>query len=210
MTRTPTVTHTPTVTRTPGRSIFSSHLVAFCFCNLLALEILSLRTAPLCPHNTGMGLLPCCRRCQPSLNRLYHQGGTIPSLSDNTWAAQPSTDKEGTLNFCPSDWLQLPSLFPNIRRVFLRRSTTPPASLPKAIKNISLPPDLCPIIAPMKNGSTLAVSDGSFKEKFGTSAFTIVNAHACYILGLNIVPGHPDDRGPTIVSLLDPSLSFSK
>ena len=39
------------------------------------------------------------------------------------------------------------------------------------------------------DGSARAVSNGSFKDKFGNLAFTIVDAHVCSILGLNLVPG---------------------
>jgi hypothetical protein len=64
-----------------------------------------------------------------------------------------------------------------------------------AIQEYALPSDLSPILASLRAGSARAISDGSFKDKFGTSAFTILNAHDCCILGLNIVPGHPDDQG---------------
>ena len=58
------------------------------------------------------------------------------------------------------------------------------------MKKIALPSDLRPIIASLRDGSARAVNDGSFKDKFGTSAFTIVDANVCSILGLN-----PDDQG---------------
>jgi hypothetical protein len=71
-----------------------------------------------------------------------------------------------------------------------------PASLSWAIKEYALPPDLRPIIASLRDGSACAVSDGSFKDKFGTAAFTILDAHECSILGLNVIPGHPNDQDP--------------
>jgi len=53
------------------------------------------------------------------------------------------------------------------------------------------PPDLRPIIA-----SAHAVSDRSFKDKFGTSAFPAIGARARSILSLKkAVPGHPEDKG---------------
>jgi hypothetical protein len=58
-----------------------------------------------------------------------------------------------------------------------------------AIQEHALPSDLRPIIASLCLGTARAISDGSFKDKFGTSAFTILDAF------LNIVPGHPDDQG---------------
>jgi hypothetical protein len=71
-----------------------------------------------------------------------------------------------------------------------------PASLLWAIKEYTLLPDLHPIIASLRDGSARASSDGSFKDKFGTAAFTILDAHECSILGLNVVPRHPDDQYP--------------
>jgi hypothetical protein len=39
-------------------------------------------------------------------------------------------------------------------------------------------------------------SDGSFKDKFGSSAFTVVDStDSSNNIGLNLVPGHPDDQG---------------
>jgi hypothetical protein len=58
----------------------------------------------------------------------------------------------------------------------------------------ALPPELQPIIDSLSQGTAQAISDGSFKVKFGTSAFTILDSGNSSILGLNIVPGHPDDQ----------------
>jgi hypothetical protein len=63
------------------------------------------------------------------------------------------------------------------------------------IQEFALPSDLQPTIDSLKSGSARSISDGSFKDKFGTSAFTILDDRACSILGLNVVPGHPDDQG---------------
>jgi hypothetical protein len=48
---------------------------------------------------------------------------------------------------------------------------------------------------PLGSGTARAVSDGSFKDKFGTAAFTVVDDMDTSIIGLNVVPGHPDDQG---------------
>jgi hypothetical protein len=57
-----------------------------------------------------------------------------------------------------------------------------------------LPSDLQPIIDSLSKGTARAISDGSFKDKFGTSAFTILDSGDSSILGLNIVPVHPDNQ----------------
>jgi hypothetical protein len=70
-----------------------------------------------------------------------------------------------------------------------------PSSALWAIKEYFSPSDICSIlIAALTNGTTHAISDGSFKDKFGTSAFTIVDDHISSIIGLNVVPGHPEDQ----------------
>lgn len=58
----------------------------------------------------------------------------------------------------------------------------------------ALPTYLNVIIAAFSAGTAWAISDGSFKDKQGTSAWTIVDPHTSSILGLNSVPGHPDDQ----------------
>jgi hypothetical protein len=57
-----------------------------------------------------------------------------------------------------------------------------------------LPSDLSLIVNALVKSTARAISDGSFKSKFGTSAFTIVDDIQGSILGLNVVPGHPDDQ----------------
>jgi hypothetical protein len=69
-----------------------------------------------------------------------------------------------------------------------------PASSAWAIQEYALPSDLRPILQALSSSSTRAVSDGSFKDKFGTSAFMVVDDDETSILGLNVVPGHPDDQ----------------
>jgi hypothetical protein len=70
-----------------------------------------------------------------------------------------------------------------------------PASSRWAIQEYSLPSYLSSLIASLSRGTAHTISDGSFKDKFGTSAFTILDAHTTSILGVCVVPGHPDDQG---------------
>jgi hypothetical protein len=64
-----------------------------------------------------------------------------------------------------------------------------------SVKELALPSDLGALLSALCSGSARAVSDGSFKDKFATSsAFTIVASLICSILGMNVVPGHPDDQ----------------
>jgi hypothetical protein len=69
-----------------------------------------------------------------------------------------------------------------------------PASSSWSVKELAVPSDLGALLSALCSGSACAVSDGSFKDKFGTSAFTIVASSTCSILGMNVVPGHPDDQ----------------
>ena len=128
-----------------------------------------------------------------SLNRLYHRGGSISSL--------PADDRAATVSLQGQHARLLSvGLAPALREedehrlTFSQTLAALPASSSWAFHEIALPPDLSPIIASLRDGSARAVSDGSFKDKFGTSAFTIVDAHVCSIIGLNLVPGHPDDQ----------------
>jgi hypothetical protein len=70
-----------------------------------------------------------------------------------------------------------------------------PASALWEIKEYSSPSDLSSIlIAALTNGTAHAISDGSFIDKFGTLAFTIVDDHISSIIGLNVVPRHLGDQ----------------
>jgi hypothetical protein len=42
---------------------------------------------------------------------------------------------------------------------------------------------------------TACASDGSFKDRFGTSALLLLLCGRDSIIGLNVVPGHPADQG---------------
>ena len=130
-----------------------------------------------------------------SLNRLYHHSGSLSSL--------PVDARAATISLQQGQHAQLlsigldPALHPDAehRSTFSQTLDALPASSSWAIQEIALPPDLRPIIVSLRDGSARAVSNGSFKDKFGISAVTIVDTHVCSILGLNLVPGHPDDQG---------------
>jgi hypothetical protein len=77
---------------------------------------------------------------------------------------------------------------------FSQTLDTLPTSSAWAIQEYALPSDLKPILQALSSGSARAVSNGSFKDKSGTSAFTVVDDDETSILGLNVVPGHPDDQ----------------
>jgi hypothetical protein len=70
-----------------------------------------------------------------------------------------------------------------------------PSSLLWAVHEYALPLNLSLLVASISAGTAPAVSDGSFKDKFGTSAFTTLDALATSIIGLNAVPGHSNDQG---------------
>jgi hypothetical protein len=77
---------------------------------------------------------------------------------------------------------------------FSQTLDTLPESSKWAIKEYALPNDLSCIIESLSAGSARAISDGSFKDKFGSSAFTVVDStDSSNIIGLNLVPGHPED-----------------
>jgi hypothetical protein len=65
-----------------------------------------------------------------------------------------------------------------------------PSSSSWSSKELALPSDLHPLILSLRSGS----GDRSFKAKFGASAFTIVASTTCSVLGMNVVPGHPEDQ----------------
>jgi hypothetical protein len=129
-----------------------------------------------------------------SLNRLYQLGRSVHFLPPDSTAATVSLQGSQVRLISRG----LPSPAPTRAPAPLLFSQTLdalPAASKWAIQEYALPSDLSPILASLRAGSARAISDGSFKDKFGTSAFTILDAHDCCILGLNIVPGHPDDQG---------------
>jgi hypothetical protein len=129
-----------------------------------------------------------------SLNRLHQLGGSVPVLSTDASAATVSLH-------CPqarllSHGILAPSASPQpLSLSFSQTIEALPPDSKWAIQEHALPSDLRPIIASLHLGTARAISDGSFKNKFGTSAFTVLDTFDCSVLGLNIVPGHPDDQG---------------
>jgi hypothetical protein len=130
-----------------------------------------------------------------SVNRLYHHGGTVPAVPADARSATVSLQGQQRARLLSVALAPAQAPAAEQPLTFSQTLDALPASSSWAIKEIALPPDLRPILASLRAGSARAVSDGSFKDKFGTSAFTLVDAHACSIIGLNIVPGHPDDQG---------------
>jgi hypothetical protein len=55
-------------------------------------------------------------------------------------------------------------------------------------------------------GTSLAISDGSFKDKFGTSAFTILSEFDTSTIGLNIMSGHSDDQSTCLSKQASPAI----
>jgi hypothetical protein len=127
------------------------------------------------------------------VNRPYHLGGSTQNLpSDSEAATIAQHGSNARLISFGSPSIPLPTA-PHLSFSQLLDSLDSSSSW--AIQEFALPSDLKPIIDSLKSGSARAISDGSFKDKFGTSTFTILNDCACSILGLNVVPGHPDDQG---------------
>jgi hypothetical protein len=72
-----------------------------------------------------------------------------------------------------------------------------------ALQEYSLPSNLAPIIAVLSTGQAHAISDaGSSKDKFGTSAFTNLNAQDSSIIGLNIFQDIRTIKATTTANLL--------
>ena len=64
-----------------------------------------------------------------------------------------------------------------------------------AIRSVSHPPDLQPILESLILGTAIAVCDGSFKDNMGTAAFCIQPSSSLNdrILGCNLTPGMPSE-----------------
>jgi hypothetical protein len=129
-----------------------------------------------------------------SVNRHYRQGGSTDTLPIDVRAA--SVVKQRThvqlISFgLPAASAPTPT---HIQPFSTMLESLPPASK-WVIQEYALPTNLAPFIASIKDGSARAVSDGSFKDRFGTAAFTIIAERDTSIIGLNIVPGHPSDQG---------------
>ena len=55
--------------------------------------------------------------------------------------------------------------------------------------------DIDEIIADITNGTAIGVSDGSFKDQFGTASWVIENARGTQrITGNGLIPGHHTDH----------------
>jgi hypothetical protein len=64
-----------------------------------------------------------------------------------------------------------------------------------AMQKYALPTDLAPLLDSTRDGSARAVSGGSFKDKFGTAAFMIIDGRDTSVIGPNLGPGHPSNQG---------------
>ena len=64
-----------------------------------------------------------------------------------------------------------------------------------ALKDIVTTPDISKIVQSLKNGTAVAVSDGSFKDEGGTAAW-IIESHdgTQRMIGRVLVPGYPSDH----------------
>jgi hypothetical protein len=133
------------------------------------------------------------------VNQHYRQGGSTDSLPIDVRAA--SVVKQRThvrlISFgLPGASAPTPT---QIQPFVTMLESLPPASK-WAIQEYALPTDLAPIIASIKDGSARAVSDGSFKDRFGTAAFTIIAERDSSIIGLHIVRVTPMTRAHIGVS----------
>jgi hypothetical protein len=125
-----------------------------------------------------------------SVNRHYHRGGTVCSTPSDVVPATVVIVQGLGIRLIASGLPPIPIEKAPILS-FTQVLEALPASSAWAIQEYALPSDLTPILQALSSGSARAVSDGYFKDKFGTSAFTIVDEHDTSILGLNVVPGHP-------------------
>ena len=64
-----------------------------------------------------------------------------------------------------------------------------------AISQLAIPQNVDSIVDSIRNGEANIISDGSFKEHFGTSAFSIGTFQE-YFVGVNLVPGSKKDHTP--------------
>jgi hypothetical protein len=129
-----------------------------------------------------------------SLNRAYHLGGIVTQLPIDHQPA--SAMLQGSYANILARGSRLATPAPAAPRpTFKTVLDSLPASSKWALSEFALPSDLSSIIRALSTGTARAISDGSFKDEFGTSALTVVDDADTSILGLNIVPGHPDDQG---------------
>jgi hypothetical protein len=128
-----------------------------------------------------------------SVNRQYHHGGVVSTIpSDVVPATVVAVQGLGIRLITRGLPPRLAETAPILS--FSQTLDALPALSAWAIQEYALPSNLRPILQNLSSGTARAVSDGSFKDKFGTSAFTVVDDDETSILGLNVVPGHPDDQ----------------
>jgi hypothetical protein len=123
---------------------------------------------------------------------MYHFGGPSQNLPPDSRAATVTTHGPLVRLISFGKSALAPQVDPALS--FSQTLDSLPASSIWAVQEYALPADLAPIVRSLLLGSARAISDGSFKDKFGTSAFTIIDNQDTSILGLNVVPGHPDDQ----------------
>ena len=64
-----------------------------------------------------------------------------------------------------------------------------------ALRDVLATDDIDEIIADITNGTAIGVSDGSFKDQFGTASWVIENARGTQrITGNVLIPGHHTDH----------------
>jgi hypothetical protein len=146
------------------------------------------------PGETGWEFYHVLSGRRQSLNRHYHRGGLTSVLPLDSLPASVSLHGLLVRLLSIGSAAHIPQTVPSLS--FSQTLDALPDSSKWAIKEYALPSDLSSFIASLSAGSARAVSDGSFKDKFGSSAFTVVDStDSSTILGLNIVPGHPEDQG---------------
>jgi hypothetical protein len=121
-----------------------------------------------------------------SANWLYHHGGTSNALPPDSRAATVSI--HGPLVRLISFGVSALASQVNLTLSFLQILDSLPAPLIWAVQEYALPSDLGPIVCSLSLGTSQAIIDGSYKDKFGASAFTILDNQDNSILGLNVVP----------------------
>jgi hypothetical protein len=127
------------------------------------------------------------------VNRHYHRGGAVCTIPSDVVPAMVVTVQGLGIHLIARG---LPPCLAETAPIlsFSQTLDALPASSAWEIQEYALPFDLRPILQALSSGSVRAVSDGSFKDKFGASAFMVVDDDETSILGLNVIPGHPDDQ----------------
>jgi hypothetical protein len=145
------------------------------------------------PKNNGWVFFHVVSGRRYSLNRRYHRGAVVTTIpSDVVPATVVAVQGIGTRLIARG----LPPRLVKTAHILYFSQTLDalPASSAWEIQEYALTSDLRPILQALSSGTARAVSDGSFKDKFGTSAVTVVDDDETSTLGLNVVRGHPDDQ----------------